>query len=107
MRAKTFIVCTILILVVSLFVLNGPGYTQLLKLKNYYCPKCHTHVESEDKPFAGSCPGGGGHNWRCLGEVGNRLYQCSKCGLVVKSKDMPYGGCPCKNGGGHNWKRIS
>lgn len=107
MKNHISVVLAVTLVVFGVMFISFVTLAQETGLKNYYCPKCHTHVESVNKPFASSCPGGGGHEWRNLGEVGNKLYQCSKCGLVVKSKDTPYGGCPCKNSGGHNWKRIS
>jgi DNA-directed RNA polymerase subunit RPC12/RpoP len=82
-------------------------YAESNELKNYYCPKCGTHIESITEPRGGNCPEGGAHHWRCLGPVGEKLFQCDKCGLIVKSKDYPYGGVNCKKVGGHIWKRIS
>ncbi len=106
MKRGLFFTITVFCLIFSIILLPF-SFAEGKSLKNYYCPKCGTHIESVNQPLMGTCPSGGGHHWHCLGEVGDRNYQCSKCGLVVKSKNTPYGNVPCKNGGGHNWKRIS
>lgn len=107
MKMKTIILLFTIVITSLTLLFNSFVFAEGKTLKNYYCNKCGTHIEAVNQPMIGNCQAGGGHSWRCLGEVGDRNYQCSKCGLVVKSKDTPYGGVPCKNGGGHNWKRIS
>ncbi len=105
-KNKVLILMTIICTTLFLILFNPTISAQVKGLKNYCCSKCGTHIESVNQPFMGNCKEGGGHSWKCLGEVGEKNYQCSKCGLVVKSKDTPYN-ASCKNGGGHNWKRLS
>ncbi|MGC8846496.1 MAG: hypothetical protein ACP5QY_11675, partial [Candidatus Hydrogenedens sp.] len=87
MKRKIYFLITIMCLILFLFLLTHSTLAEVKSLKNYYCPKCGTHIESVNQPMMGSYNAGGGHSWRCLGEVGDRNYQCSKCGLLIRSKD--------------------
>jgi hypothetical protein len=74
-------------------------------LQNWQCKKCFTIAQKDSMPNSIACPGGGGHAWLGLGEVGNDSYQCKKCGVIVKSKNLPQGGA-CPQGYGHSWSKL-
>lgn len=108
LKKLTFqILCSTCVILIIAVLMLCSGIVIAEGMRNYYCPKCGAYMESINSPCMTPCPSGGGHQWRCLGEVGDRRYQCSKCGVIIKSKENPIGNVPCKQGGGHNWKRIS
>ena len=76
-------------------------------MKNYYCSKCGTLLQTEKDPRSQGCPAGGTHQWRDLGEVGPLNYQCVQCGLLLKSAKDPRSGVTCKaTGKPHQWNKL-
>lgn len=74
-------------------------------MNNYQCPRCRVLVQSDYTP-SGNCPNGGGaHDWKNLGKVGNDNYQCLRCATLVKTDGAPSGICPEGNGA-HDWRKI-
>lgn len=67
-------------------------YSEEPELKNYYCSKCGSYIESMNDPRRRNYPEGGAPQWKCHGLIAEKLYQCNKYkyGLVIKSKDCPY-----------------
>ena len=49
-----------------------------MSLNWYQCKKCETLVKKDSSPSSLACPKGSMHDWKKLGEVGDKDYLCKK-----------------------------
>ncbi|MFN4075518.1 hypothetical protein EIZ47_10860 [Chryseobacterium lacus] len=76
-----------------------------MSLNWYQCKKCETLVKKDSSPSSLGCPKGSMHDWKKLGEVGDKDYLCKKCGTHIQTKSSPSSlGCP--QGSMHDWKKL-
>ena len=71
----------------------------------WQCEKCAHQIKKDAPPNVSSCPKGGFHSWKQLGEVGSVEYLCDKCEAQVQTRSQPsVSNCPA--GSFHHWTRL-
>ena len=75
-------------------------------MENHQCKKCHVIIQTDGRPKSGNCPEGLSHDWRSLGDCGDKKFQCKKCHTVIDTDGCPQSGY-CPEGLSHDWRKLS
>jgi len=79
--------------------------TKIMAIYWYQCKKCTTLIKQDSTPKNSGCPKASFHDWKKLGELGDKNYLCKKCGTSIQTKSTPANsGCP--EASFHDWKKL-